>query len=597
MKTLSDFRDIHQGSTIVVCGCGESLNELTQPDRFTTIGVNDVGRRFDPDYLVVVNPRNQFSGDRFNYVESSRASYLFTQLDLGLARENVIKFDLGVHGGTDLSDPNVLHFTQNSPYVALCLAVHMGASRIGVIGVDFTDHHFFAPTGRHALTAQLALIDEQYQRLYEAIHERGVEVFNLSSTSRLNAFPKMSLTDFANAAAIAHSQAQDKKLFFINYKFLSCGEVFTDGLRNAARSLGLSFQDAYWDDAQLPAKIQQFKPDWLFVVHGRRFSERWRGRFPGVKKAVWLLDEPYEVDDTSSWSGEFDAVYLNDPSTVDRHRNAHYLPVAYDPDVHHENGHTRNYQVGFIGGHNNARERYLLALQEAGLLSYVVGGPWHSKALRSLCLSSNIPASATAELYQQTRIVVNLFREVHHFNQSGVQPFSMNPRVYEALACGAVVVSETRDEVAKVFPELPLFSNDVELVDTVGKLVRSDEAYSTVKKACQVKITAHSYRERLLDVLATLESSNTPIAARAQKEAKMIHTASVSLDGWIACGEAVESVRENDVALFKATDDGPGSEQGLAGDRAYRDVELEFDLKLSADACFIAKLRQGGQLD
>ena len=597
MKTLSDFRDIHQGSTIVVCGCGESLNELTQPDRFTTIGVNDVGRRFDPDYLVVVNPRNQFSGDRFNYVESSRASYLFTQLDLGLARENVIKFDLGVHGGTDLSDPNVLHFTQNSPYVALCLAVHMGASRIGVIGVDFTDHHFFAPTGRHALTAQLALIDEQYQRLYEAIHERGVEVFNLSSTSRLNAFPKMSLTDFANAAAIAHSQAQDKKLFFINYKFLSCGEVFTDGLRNAARSLGLSFQDAYWDDAQLPAKIQQFKPDWLFVVHGRRFSERWRGRFPGVKKAVWLLDEPYEVDDTSSWSGEFDAVYLNDPSTVDRHRNAHYLPVAYDPDVHHENGHTRNYQVGFIGGHNNARERYLLALQEAGLLSYVVGGPWHSKALRSLCLSSNIPASATAELYQQTRIVVNLFREVHHFNQSGVQPFSMNPRVYEALACGAVVVSETRDEVAKVFPELPLFSNDVELVDTVGKLVRSDEAYSTVKKACQVKITAHSYRERLLDVLATLESSNTPIAARAQKEAKMIHTASVSLDGWTACGEAVESVRENDVALFKATDDGPGSEQGLAGDRAYRDVELEFDLKLSADACFIAKLRQGGQLD
>src|ERR1041385_7201406 len=134
MKTLSDFRDIHQGSTIVVCGCGESLNELTQPDRFTTIGVNDVGRRFDPDYLVVVNPRNQFSGDRFNYVESSRASYLFTQLDLGLARENVIKFDLGVHGATALPDPTVLHFTQTSPSFFFFLAIHRGGSRIGVIG-------------------------------------------------------------------------------------------------------------------------------------------------------------------------------------------------------------------------------------------------------------------------------------------------------------------------------------------------------------------------------------------------------------------------------------------------------------------------------
>src|SRR5215475_8727852 len=162
MKTLADFHDIHAGSTIVVCGCGESLNELTEPERFITIGVNDVGRRFHPNYLVVVNPRNQFSGDRFSYVESSRASYLFTQLDLGLSRENVIRFNLGTHGGTDLSQSNVLHFTQNSPYVALCLAVHMGASRIGLIGVDFTEHHFFAPTGTHGLAPQLSIIDEQY---------------------------------------------------------------------------------------------------------------------------------------------------------------------------------------------------------------------------------------------------------------------------------------------------------------------------------------------------------------------------------------------------------------------------------------------------
>src|SRR6185369_11987229 len=280
MKTLAEFRNLHQGSTIVVCGCGESLNELTDPARFITIGVNDVGRSFDPDYLVVVNPRNQFFGDRFNYVESTKASYVFTQLDLGLSRENVIRFNLGVHGGTDLSDPNILHYTQNSPYVALCLAAHMGAKRIGLIGVDFTAHHFFGPTGRHSLEPQLALIDEQYQQLYEAISRHGVEIFNLSSASRLTSLPKMSLAEFSKSASVPPS---NKKIFFINYKFLSCGEVFTDGLRNAATSLGLSFQDAYWNDSQLPEKIQQFKPDWLFVVHGRRFVERWRGRFPDVK--------------------------------------------------------------------------------------------------------------------------------------------------------------------------------------------------------------------------------------------------------------------------------------------------------------------------
>src|SRR5262249_48915380 len=153
------------------------------------IGVNDVGRLFQPTYLVVVNPRNQFSGDRFRYVEGSQAQYLFTQLDLGVAHPNIVKFRLGAHGGTDFSNPDMLNYTQNSPYVALCLAAHMGAKRIGLIGVDFTENHFFARTGVHPLTGQLKTIDEQYRRLGEALRARGMEVFNLSRTSRLSAFP------------------------------------------------------------------------------------------------------------------------------------------------------------------------------------------------------------------------------------------------------------------------------------------------------------------------------------------------------------------------------------------------------------------------
>jgi Capsular polysaccharide synthesis protein/Glycosyl transferase family 2 len=200
MSTLASFSNAHLGETILVCGCGQSLSELEQPERFITIGVNDIGRRFHPDYLVVVNPPDQFSGDRFRYVESSEAKFIFTQLDLNLCRENVIKFSLGTHGGADFSNPDVLHYTQNSPYVALCLAVRMGAKRIGLIGVDFTPHHFFAATGTHSLASQLSIIDEQYRRLDEAIRRQGGEVFNISRTSRLTAFPKMSIEEFAEQA-------------------------------------------------------------------------------------------------------------------------------------------------------------------------------------------------------------------------------------------------------------------------------------------------------------------------------------------------------------------------------------------------------------
>ncbi len=209
MNLLTYFHDIHQSEIIVVCGCGESLNELENPENFITIGVNDVGRKFQPNYLVVVNPRNQFSGDRFNYVENSRAEYLFTQLDLGVKHPNIIRFHLGTFGGTDFSNPNVLHYTNNSPYIALCLAILMGAKRIGLIGVDFTDNHFFAETGKHPLAPQFDSINGQYCRLAEAANALGIKIFNLSRISRLTAFPKISVDEFAEAKPSAKAGFYD----------------------------------------------------------------------------------------------------------------------------------------------------------------------------------------------------------------------------------------------------------------------------------------------------------------------------------------------------------------------------------------------------
>ncbi|MEI7905856.1 MAG: hypothetical protein WCI84_00715, partial [Bacteroidota bacterium] len=389
--TLAAFRNKHPESTMIVCGCGESLNELTQPERYITIGVNDVGRSFQPNYLVVVNPRSQFSGDRFQYVESSGAEYLFTQLDLGVVRPKLVGFRLGAYAGTDFSSPDVLHYTQNSPYVALCLAIHLGARRIGMIGVDFTEHHFFAKTGKHKLSNRLDQIDREYLQLAAACRQRGIEVFNLSQRSLLTAFPKTTFniptTQKDYQAVNAGVNIRKSRIFFVNYCFITCGDVFSAGLRTAADELGLQHAEAYWNDPDLPAKVRKFNPDLLFVVHGRKFAQRWQELLRSYPTAVWLTDEPYEVDDTAQWSGLFDTVFINDPSTLSRHKNAHYLPVCYDPAIYREIPTHKKYAVGFIGDNYPAREAALLRLMEAGLLSYVVGGPWKNPGIQALCIS------------------------------------------------------------------------------------------------------------------------------------------------------------------------------------------------------------------
>jgi hypothetical protein len=200
--SLADYRGLHAGMAFVVCGCGSSLALMRRPERFVTIGVNDVGRLFTPNYLVVLNPRNQFRGDRFHHVETSKAEVVFSHLNLGISHPRQVRFRLGQRGGVEPSDPNVLHYTRNSPYVAMVLAAHMGARRIGLLGVDFTPNHFFASTGEHGLSRDVVRIDDEYGRLAASCVARGIEVCNLSPDSRLTSLPKMSLDDFANGAAI-----------------------------------------------------------------------------------------------------------------------------------------------------------------------------------------------------------------------------------------------------------------------------------------------------------------------------------------------------------------------------------------------------------
>lgn len=617
MNTLAAFAFVHANEPVIVCGCGQSLNELEHPERFVTIGVNDVGRKFQPDYLVVVNPPRQFASDRFRYVENSRARFIFTQLDLGLARDNIVRFTLGTQGGTDFSNRDVLHYTQNSPYVALCLAIHMGAKRIGLIGVDFTNDHFFAPTGVHSLTPQLTIINDQYRRLNAAARARGVEIYNLSASSRLTAFPKLSLAEFAATKASAApaiptpppAPSGSPRVFFVNYNFITCGNVFGTGLRNAAQQLNLDHELALWDDPNLHARIERFRPDLIFVVHGRRFAEKWKGRFTSYKTAVWLVDEPYEVDDTTRWSNNFDAVFINDPNTLTRHPNAHYLPVCFDPVRHRDPGARRSRAVGFIGGFNETRNQYLNEMAKAGLLSYVVGGPWKSSAVQQLSVGPRISPEKVTALYQDTSVVLNVFRDVHHFNGARVPARSMNPRIYEALACGALVVSEEREEIREVFPELPTFSDSRSLITTLAELLADESATRSLLEKNRARLAGHTYADRLAKVLQVCLGWQKEGGTNQEETGVSVALANIAgvdhmplepsrvLADWITVGDSATIDSDDDVELFKPHDDAPGSETGLASRVAFTDVMLSFEVWVEDGCSFIAKVHQTDQLN
>ncbi len=194
-----DYIDKFKGESFIVAGCGESINELSDLRDFFVIGVNDIERVLVPDFLVVVNDYRTFTRGRWDWVRESTCPVIFSHLDNPgpiTRKENLARITLGKRGTLDLLNKQNVDHTMNSPYMAAIIAYQMGARKIAIIGVDFTQNHFFNKSGNHKLNKHVKSINEEYKKLGEELIKKGVKIANLSSKSSIESWPKMSLDQF-----------------------------------------------------------------------------------------------------------------------------------------------------------------------------------------------------------------------------------------------------------------------------------------------------------------------------------------------------------------------------------------------------------------
>lgn len=198
-KKFKEFYNIHDGKKIVVCGCGMSLN-LFEPHHtdFITIGVNDVPALFSPTYNLVTDHPNRFNDKRKRVINETDYKYLFTCVG-GWRHPRLVHFDLGAKGAAHLDDPEKVDHFLNSPYTAINIAYKLGAKHIGIVGVDFTDGHFYSPKdGAHSLSRMRYLPDLLwgYNHIKDELEKRGVGLYNLSKQSKIDVIPYMSIEEF-----------------------------------------------------------------------------------------------------------------------------------------------------------------------------------------------------------------------------------------------------------------------------------------------------------------------------------------------------------------------------------------------------------------
>lgn len=240
-------------------------------------------------------------------------------------------------------------------------------------------------------------------------------------------------------------------------------------------------------------------PHWVLLFSGQFLHpDTMRLLFRmGANTALLLTESPYDDAKQAKITPYMKVVFTNERGSVSLlerwwqqtegkplwerlgAQRVHYLPHAYDPDVHTPegprdiDGSIPSHDVVFVGSGFIERQEMLSAVDWDALgIDFGLYGVWpymgSRSRLRKYWRAGTVDNAMTAQLYQNAKVGLNLYRQSVGTSRNATRlkgAESLNPRALELAATGTAHISDYRPEVAEVFPNglVQTFTNPVEL--------------------------------------------------------------------------------------------------------------------------------------
>ncbi len=302
-------------------------------------------------------------------------------------------------------------------------------------------------------------------------------------------------------------------------------------IMEAFRRIGPSDDVDYatrWDFESLAAT---FQPDLVLAVSSQIGSEL-AAPLAAVRtrqKTIvgwWLTDDPYEIDASLPRARLFDFVATNDLCTAGLYSGTSVLhvPLAADRRRHFREIRRTDgdyqWDLVFCGAAYPNRVAWIKAAAPvlARRKTLILGPGWPSLRFTS---SRRISNAELADLYNASRIVLNLPRSFNLSNQRDFPASTPAPRTFEAAAAGGFqLVAADRPEFHRHFDipaEMDLFLNVQDLHAKIEHyLGNPHERIEAARRAQQRTLASHLYEHRaaaILDHVAGLRAARSGDAA------------------------------------------------------------------------------------
>lgn len=170
---------IEDYSKINILGLGETLKFFHDPKNLK-IGVNDIWKYVSTEYIVCVDGMHKFTSERLETIKKSNPLKFFTQLPEWEPFFSKSFTHIKIEPIKEEFTAGKIYHSNNSTFVACCIAFNMGAKDIVLHGVDFNSHKNLSQY------YQLKIISNDFKTLRAGFMDAGVRLWVGHRASKLS---------------------------------------------------------------------------------------------------------------------------------------------------------------------------------------------------------------------------------------------------------------------------------------------------------------------------------------------------------------------------------------------------------------------------
>lgn len=270
------------------------------------------------------------------------------------------------------------------------------------------------------------------------------------------------------------------------------------------------------------AAIEYIKPKIVFSIgsylpESTYFGEVChRAKKFGAITIFWATEDPYEQDANYRIIDDFDVIFSCDRwgTNFYNHPHTHFLPLAACEKLHYrpiDETIEKTVDVMFCGVAFGSRKDVMRSIKLAltNLKVKIIGPGWGEFGIGFS--DARIEKDQLIELYQRSKIVLNLGRSLHFENKRYmIMPSNPGPRTFEASAAGAMQLFHEDNYAIHDFyerDEVPVFSTRYDFQQQLDKYLNDpDLLLETAKKAQARTLRDHLYNNRIQTVMEILKN-------------------------------------------------------------------------------------------